>query len=188
MKLRFNDRSWVLGLALLWPLLAWGDSSSGQKIEFSAQRRLAQEKYEKSVLLCYQKFSVSDCKNAATSELNTELSHIKKSEAEKKQSARGQRAQDKIQSLSMKRPASANEVAPPRPFKTSADPTQPLPVKKLAVTETVFEPSVKSTQEKQSHRKRFEEKYFRAQQHRYSHEKRWVEKKGLVISHASVSP
>jgi hypothetical protein len=188
MKLHFNDRRWVVGLVMLWPLLTWGDSSSEQALEFSTQRRLAQEKYEKSVLLCYQKFSVPECKHAATSELNAELSQIKKIEAEKMQSARGQSAQDKIQSLSMKMSASANEVAIPKSLKTSVEPTQPLPVKKLAVAETVSEPSVKSTQEEQAQRKRFEEKNFRAHQHREAHEKRWAEKKGLVITETSVSP
>ena len=88
----------------------------------------------------------------------------------------------------VKRPACANEVAIPKSLKTSVDPTQPLPVKKLAVAETVSEPSVKSTQEEQAQRKRFEEINFRAQQHRDAHEKRWAEKKGLVITETSVSP
>ena len=159
-----------------------------QSTDVSAQRRVAQEKYEKSISLCYQKFSVSDCKNDATGVLNAELNQLKKSEAEKMQISRAQNAQEKVGSLSAKATVPPKDTADPTDQKAVPEVKKALPAKKVAVTGTESMPNRPSALDEQAHRKRFEEKQLRAQQHRDAHEKRWSDKKSLMAVETPQSP
>jgi hypothetical protein len=164
----------VLVLAFLCPVCAWSESPIGHEASYMVKQRAAQERYEKSLRLCYQKFAVSDCKQEAIAVLNAELSPLKKSEAEHMQRIRAQNTQEKMQSLAKKAPMPDVQMA--------------LPTKKITAADSGAGTNSKSPQEEHVQRKRFEEKQLRAQQHRDAVEKRWVDKKGLIASEISTSP
>ena len=178
----------VLVLAFLCPVCAWSESPIGHEADYLVKQRAAQERYEKSLRLCYQKFAVSDCKQEATAVLNAELSLLKKSEAEHMQRIRAQNTQEKMQSLAKKAPTLPNEVASKALPKPMSDVQMALPTKKISAADPGAGTNSKSPQEEHVQRKRFEEKQLRAQQHRDAVEKRWVDKKGLIASEISTSP
>ena len=184
----FNGRWMALGLALLCPVAAWCDASMARVTDYSEQRRAAQEKYENSLRRCYQRFAVSACKQDATVALNAELSALKRIEAEQMQRVRAQNAQEKLQSLAKKAPTSSNDVlnsALPKPL---TDVNTPESSKKMDSVEPGSGVALKSPQEEQAQRKKFEEKQLRAQQHRDAVEKRWVDKKGVKATEISQTP
>jgi hypothetical protein len=178
----------AMGLAFPWILFVWCAPSTAQSTDVSNQRRLAQEKYEKSILLCYQKFSVSDCKNDATVVLHAELNQLKKGEAEKMQLSRAQNAQEKVSSLSAKVTVPPKDMADLTDQTVAPDVKKALPAPKVAATESDSMPNRPSTHDEQAHRKRFEEKQRRAQQHRDAHEKRWSDKKSLSAAETPQTP
>lgn len=175
-------------LVLCWPFWVCGQVPLEQPVDFSGQRWAAQEKYEKSVRLCYQKFAVSDCKQNALSVLNAELTPLKKSEEEKLQWARAQSAHEKIQSLSMKAPAIPKVNVNAGSEKPFMEMKSPLSVQKTEISENGLKPNPQSVQGEQAQRKKFDEKQLRAQQHREAHEKRWADKKGVMAAENSSAP
>jgi hypothetical protein len=176
------------GLTLLCPFEAWCESPNAPGTDYSVQRRFVQDKYEKSLRQCYQKFAVSDCKQDATVVLNSELSALKNIEAEKMQSVRAQNTQEKMQSLARKAPTASNDVVNLALPKTWTDVKAPEPSKKRDSPEPGVGASSKSAQEEQAQRKRFEEKQLHAQQHRDAVEKRWMDKKGVKATQISQTP
>ena len=178
----------ALVLTFLFPVVAWCDSPITHDADYLRQRQVAQEKYEKSMRLCYQKFAVSDCKQDATGVLNAELSPLKKSEAEQMQKVRAQNTQEKMQNLAKKAPTFSNDVTDKSVPLSLTDVQTPLPTKKMTAADPGAGTNLKSPQEEHAQRKRFEEKQVRAQQHREAVEKRWVDKKGLISSEISTPP
>lgn len=169
-------------LALSWPFWVCGQATLEQPVDFSGQRRAAQDKYEKSVGLCYQKFAVSDCKQNALSVLNAELIRLKKSEEVNLQSVRTQSAQEKIQSLSMKTPAIPKVDVNAGAEKPLVEMKSQIPAKKTVIPDNDLRPNHQSLPDEQAQRKRYDEKQLRARQHRDAHEKRWADKKGVMAA------
>lgn len=184
----FNARWLFLALVWVFPVSAWCELPNALVTDYSLERRAAQEKYEKSLRLCYQKFAVSDCKHNATVVLNAELSALKKIEAEKMQWVRAQNTQEKMQSLAKKAPISSNDVVDSALPKPLVDVKTPEPLKKRDSVEPAAGAAPKSAQEEQAQRKRFEEKQLRAQQHRDAVEKRSVDKNGVKSTEISQTP
>jgi len=187
MTLSSNICRLFLTLSCLWPLVAGCEQLHSESLDFSAQRRLAQEKYEASVRLCYQKFAVSDCKQEAVTKLNAALAPLKKSEDEKLLAVRAQNAVEKVQSLTSKMPALPREDTRWETSKTVSEIKTPPKVSK-GPAETDLAPVRPTAQEEQAQRKKFEDKQLRAQQHRDALEKRWADKKGANAAPASPMP
>ena len=174
-------------LCCAWPLGGGCEQLHAESLDFSVQRRMAQEKYETSLRLCYQKFAVSDCKKEAVATLNAALAPLKKSEDEKLQAVRAQNAIEKMQSLALKTPALPKEDTRWEASKTVSETKTPPKVNK-GPAETESPPARASAQEEQAQRKKFEEKQLRAQQHRDALERRWADKKGANAAPASPMP